>query len=184
MSRLREWVLTCSEWEGCGCVSCQISRIKSFWWTPEAEQLDETLTQQERKKSTYRRNECNRMIAPRFRVGSSIFREVAKEEINGPCRRMPKLCELSWIWPEHEACNHSFQLATIVSSLLHYIIMGLVPGVRSIQFIVNTLLVTSEWRLPEPFERHEVEILGRRLCKYCSYDIKDWPVAKAIHREH
>ena len=121
------------------------------------------------------------MTASRFRIGSSIFGEVAEEKINGPCRCMPKLCKLSGIQPEHETCHHSFKLATVASSLLHYFVVGLVPGIRGIQFIINTLLATSDWRFPEPFERHEMETLGFRLHKYCSYNIKDGSVAKAIH---
>ena len=94
--------------------------------------------------STYGRHEGDRMTTPRLWIGSSIFGEVAEEKIKGPYRCMAKLCESSRVRPEHETRNHPFQLAAIVSSLFHNVVLGLVPRVRGVEFIVDMLPVTGD----------------------------------------
>ena len=150
----------------------------------EAEQLDKTSQVGQEKKKFNLQMEWTQLDDSTQILGWF-------EHIWRGCWRKDKLamqthvqtCELSQIWPEHEASNHLFQLAAVVSSLLHYFIVGLVPGVWSIQFIIDMLLMISDRRFPESFERCEMETFGWHLSKYCSYDIKNGSVAETIHEE-
>ena len=83
---------------------------------------------------------------------------------------MTKLSEVRAIWPEHQTCNDTFKFTSVVSSLLLYVIVSFVPGVGCIKFIVQALLLSCYWRLPNTLERSKMEPFGGCRLEYRSYN--------------